>query len=116
MAYVLSGKGLTVLFGAPWTFRGTFRDTARPQRAVFSEFKLGRSTSLRNGPACTFPARKALVFDAIPVPVLQRILRQRCCPNYDHAKFLSIIQARVSPGRLDLPAPDSKQTRPDPAQ
>jgi hypothetical protein len=55
-------------------------------------------------------------------------LRQGCCPNSDHAKFFSIIQARESRRSHACPsgeeagetpgfgAPDLKQTRRDPAQ
>ena len=56
--------------------------------------------------------------------VRHRQLRQRCCPNSDHAKFFSITQARESRRshgtsarqRAAAVAPDLRQTRRDPAQ
>ena len=52
--------------------RGTHRATARPPRAAISEFRPGRSTSPRNGLACTSRRLKRPTFVAIPVPGLPR--------------------------------------------
>jgi hypothetical protein len=63
----LSSKCLTVVFGAPWALRGTHRATARPQAEPhFQNSGEERSTSLGNGPTCTFPAPKAPDFRCNP--------------------------------------------------
>jgi hypothetical protein len=49
-----------------------------------------------DGPAFYFPAPDYPTFVAIPVPGLRPQLRQYYCPNFDHAKFFSITQARKS--------------------
>jgi hypothetical protein len=63
----------------------------------FLKFRPGRSTSLRNGLACTALELVAPRFRCNPCAGTAPQLRQRYCPNSDHAKLLSIIQARESP-------------------
>src|SRR3954468_5881808 len=55
--------------------------------------------SLRNGLACTALELVAPRFRCNPCAGTAPQLRQLCCPNSDHAKFLSITQARESPQR-----------------
>src|SRR6185503_14076175 len=63
----------------------------------FLKFRPGRSTSLRNGLACTALELVAPRFRCNPCAETAPQVRQRYCPNSDHAKFLSITQARESP-------------------
>src|SRR3954447_14636777 len=62
-----SGKGLTVVFGAPWALAAPHQVTARPPRATISELRPGRSTSLWNDLAFYFRARRRDL-PAIPMP------------------------------------------------
>src|SRR6185312_6854233 len=83
--------------GAPWALAAPTGPPLVRREPQFPKFRPGRSTSLRNGLACTALELVAPRFCCNPRAGTAPQLRQRYCPNSDHAKFLSITQAHESP-------------------
>src|SRR3954454_24223003 len=76
---------------------GTHRATARPPRAAISLIQAWAFHVPEERPCLHCPGARGATVRCNPCAGTAPQLRQLYCPNSDHAKFLSITQARESP-------------------